>query len=94
MKLRIRRVGNSLGVIIPKHVLEQWSLAEGSSVELTADGVFFDAGLGHRVSHATAAESMWAEKRRQQAADLATGTSKPVFSEAIAKAAVIDGSPL
>lgn len=49
MKLRLRRVGNSLGVIIPKHVLDQSGLAEGAEVELTADGVFFDAEQAARL---------------------------------------------
>ena len=34
MKLRVRRVGNSLGVIIPRATLDEWSLHEGSSLEL------------------------------------------------------------
>ncbi|HXV59553.1 MAG TPA: hypothetical protein VEK15_02580 [Vicinamibacteria bacterium] len=33
MKLRIRRVGNSLGVIIPRAVLVEWGLAEGDFLE-------------------------------------------------------------
>ena len=94
MELRIRRIGNSLGVIIPRHILDQWGLAEGASVELTADGVFFDAARAKQVSHAVAEESIWAEKRRQQARDLAEGKSKPIFSEEMAKRAVIDDSPL
>lgn len=94
MKLRIRRVGNSLGVIIPRHVLDQWALAEGASVELTTDGIFFDAARAKQLSRPVAEESLWAEKRRQQARDLALGKSKLIFSEEIAKRAVIDGSPL
>lgn len=34
MRLKIRRVGNSLGVIIPKATLEEWDLGEGDSLEL------------------------------------------------------------
>ena len=34
MKLRIRRVGDSLGVIIPKATLHEWGLAEGDVVDL------------------------------------------------------------
>ena len=34
MRLRLRRVGNSLGVIIPKSTLDAWSLREGSSLEV------------------------------------------------------------
>jgi antitoxin component of MazEF toxin-antitoxin module len=35
MKLVLRRVGNSLGVIIPKVTLEQWGVKEGDSLELS-----------------------------------------------------------
>jgi antitoxin component of MazEF toxin-antitoxin module len=34
MKLVIRRVGNSLGVIIPKSTLKAWGVKEGESLEL------------------------------------------------------------
>ena len=34
MKLRIRRVGNSLGVLIPKAALDDWGLGEGDIVDL------------------------------------------------------------
>jgi len=39
MKLVLRRVGNSLGVILPKAVLENWGLAEGDALELTDRGL-------------------------------------------------------
>ncbi len=35
MKLTIRRIGNSLGVIIPKATLATWGLDEGDGLELT-----------------------------------------------------------
>ncbi len=35
MKLTIRRIGNSLGVIIPKATLAAWGLGEGDGLELT-----------------------------------------------------------
>jgi antitoxin component of MazEF toxin-antitoxin module len=34
MKLRIRRIGNSLGVLLPKAVLDEWGLHEGDTVDL------------------------------------------------------------
>ena len=34
MNLRIRRIGNSLGVIIPKATLDEWGSREGDSLEL------------------------------------------------------------
>lgn len=35
MKLTVRRIGNSLGVILPKATLESWSIGEGDHLELT-----------------------------------------------------------
>ena len=52
MKLLIRRVGNSLGVIIPRKALDLWGLGEGDHLELTAlafrlgDQVTVDLGIG------------------------------------------------
>jgi antitoxin component of MazEF toxin-antitoxin module len=34
MRLTVRRIGNSLGVIIPKDVLERWNVREGEALEL------------------------------------------------------------
>ena len=34
MKLRIRRVGNSLGLIVPKKALDDWGIGEGDCLEL------------------------------------------------------------
>ena len=39
MKLVIRRVGNSLGVIIPKSALEAWGVGEGDALTLTEHGI-------------------------------------------------------
>lgn len=39
MKLTLRRVGNSLGVILPKATLREWGLAEGDALELTDRGL-------------------------------------------------------
>jgi putative addiction module antidote len=35
VKLKIRRIGNSSGIVIPKHVLARLRLAKGDSVFLT-----------------------------------------------------------
>jgi antitoxin component of MazEF toxin-antitoxin module len=35
MKIQIRRVGNSLGVILPKFALDSWGLGEGDYLELS-----------------------------------------------------------
>jgi antitoxin component of MazEF toxin-antitoxin module len=39
MKVTIRRVGNSLGVILPKSILENWGMGEGDSLELSERGI-------------------------------------------------------
>ncbi|MES1188450.1 MAG: AbrB/MazE/SpoVT family DNA-binding domain-containing protein [Myxococcales bacterium] len=39
MKLVVRRVGNSLGIIIPKATLEAWGLAEGDALELVGRSI-------------------------------------------------------
>jgi len=39
MKLVVRRVGNSLGVIIPRSVLDQWGIGEGDALELGERGI-------------------------------------------------------
>lgn len=39
MKLGIRRIGNSLGVILPKPLLESWAVGEGDQLEATDKGL-------------------------------------------------------
>jgi antitoxin component of MazEF toxin-antitoxin module len=39
MKLTLRRIGNSLGVIIPKTALDSWGLIEGDYLTLTEQGL-------------------------------------------------------
>ena len=50
MKLTVRRVGNSLGVILPKDALEAWAIGEGDHLELTERGIRPPArgGLSHQ----------------------------------------------
>jgi antitoxin component of MazEF toxin-antitoxin module len=51
MKIAIRRVGNSLGIIIPKSALDAWALGEGDQLELTDRGIrpVTPRGLSHQV---------------------------------------------
>ncbi len=39
MRLTVRRIGNSLGVIIPRAALERWDVREGGELQLTADAI-------------------------------------------------------
>jgi antitoxin component of MazEF toxin-antitoxin module len=39
MKLTVRRVGNSLGIILPKDTLKAWGVGEGDNLELTERGI-------------------------------------------------------
>src|ERR1700750_2242181 len=50
MKLPLRRIGNSLGIIIPKSALDAWGLGDGDVLELTARGIQPGArrGLSHQ----------------------------------------------
>jgi antitoxin component of MazEF toxin-antitoxin module len=39
MKLELRRVGNSLGIIVPKVTLQSWGVGEGDYLELSERGI-------------------------------------------------------
>jgi antitoxin component of MazEF toxin-antitoxin module len=39
MRLTIRRIGNSLGVIVPKAALDAWGVGEGDTLQLTTRGI-------------------------------------------------------
>jgi len=39
MKLIVRRIGNSLGVLLPKATLDAWGIGAGDSLELTERGI-------------------------------------------------------
>jgi antitoxin component of MazEF toxin-antitoxin module len=40
MRTTVRRIGNSLGVIIPRSVLEGWQIAEGGELHISESGIF------------------------------------------------------
>jgi antitoxin component of MazEF toxin-antitoxin module len=40
MKASLRRIGNSLGIIIPRSVLQSWNVREGDALHLSAEGIF------------------------------------------------------
>jgi antitoxin component of MazEF toxin-antitoxin module len=39
MKVAVRRIGNSLGIILPKSTLDEWGVGEGDHLELTEHGI-------------------------------------------------------
>jgi len=39
MKVTLRRIGNSLGILIPKTTLDAWGVGEGDTLELTEQGL-------------------------------------------------------
>jgi antitoxin component of MazEF toxin-antitoxin module len=39
MKVPLRRIGNSLGVILPRATLEAWGVGEGDALELSEQGL-------------------------------------------------------
>jgi hypothetical protein len=39
MKLELRRIGNSLGIIVPKETLQNWGVREGDYLELGERGI-------------------------------------------------------
>jgi len=39
VKLPLRRIGNSLGVLVPKAMLDSWGLGEGDHLNLSEDGI-------------------------------------------------------
>src|SRR5258705_8713548 len=78
MKLSIRRIGNSLGVIIPKTALDAWGLGEGDEFHLTERGIH--PGSGGTWSH----ESLDELKRRIASAVVARCTPKQIRAHGLA----------
>ena len=39
MKVEVRKIGNSLGVILPRQFLKSWGIGEGDQLEVTDKGV-------------------------------------------------------
>jgi len=60
MKTTVRRIGNSLGVLLPKSLLESWGVGEGDQLELSAQGV-------HPPRRTGSAQQRLDERKRQLA---------------------------
>ncbi|HKZ73807.1 MAG TPA: hypothetical protein VJ011_07075 [Steroidobacteraceae bacterium] len=80
MKVPIRRIGNSLGIIIPKNTLDSWGVGEGDVLELTDRGIrpSARAGFSHesldelklRIAHAVVRDFTPRQIRAQILANL------------------------
>jgi antitoxin component of MazEF toxin-antitoxin module len=64
MKLPVRRIGNSLGVIVPKHSLQNWGVAEGDYLELNERGI-------RPISKSVFSQDMLDELKRKLAVEVA-----------------------
>jgi antitoxin component of MazEF toxin-antitoxin module len=78
MKLLVRRVGNSLGVIIPKATLRAWGVGEGDALELT------DRCIRPPRSAARSHEALDELKRRLAAAVTARFTAAQIRAHSLA----------
>jgi antitoxin component of MazEF toxin-antitoxin module len=63
MKLELRRIGNSLGVIVPKEALQNWGVGEGDYLELGERGI-------RPVSKAGASHALLDELKRKLASEV------------------------
>lgn len=78
MRLTLRKIGNSVGVIIPKAVLERWSLGEGDHLVVAEEGI--------RPAHAAAAthQALDELKRKLAAAVASQCTAGRIRSHSLA----------
>lgn len=47
MKLQVRKIGNSLGVIVPRALLDAWGVREGEMLEASNAGIWPAGGKTH-----------------------------------------------
>jgi antitoxin component of MazEF toxin-antitoxin module len=78
MKLPLRRIGNSLGVIVPKTMLDLWGLGEGDHLNLSEDGI--RPALRGGFSHAELDE----HKRRLAAAVVSAFSANHIRAQSMA----------
>jgi antitoxin component of MazEF toxin-antitoxin module len=77
MKLVVRRIGNSLGVILPKPTLDVWGVNEGDHLELTERGIRPAARGGFST------EQLDEHKRRLAAAVVSRFTAKHIRAQGL-----------
>jgi len=78
MKLTVRRIGNSLGVILPKPTLDAWGIEEGGHLELTERGIRPEARGG------LSTEQLDEHKRRLAAAVVSHFTAQHIRAHGLA----------
>jgi antitoxin component of MazEF toxin-antitoxin module len=78
MKLTLRRIGNSLGVIIPKATLDSWGVGDGDTLELT------DAGIRPPVRRLSAHEALDEHKLRLAAAVAGRFSAQQIRAQSLA----------
>jgi antitoxin component of MazEF toxin-antitoxin module len=78
MHLRIRRIGNSFGVIVPKAMLDAWGVGEGDSLELSA------RGIGPPARSRSAHDALDEHKRKLAAAVAAGFSARQIRAHSLA----------
>jgi antitoxin component of MazEF toxin-antitoxin module len=77
MKLVVRRIGNSLGVILPKPTLDAWGIGEGDHLDLTERGIRPASRGGFST------EQLDEHKRRLAAAVVSRFTAKHIRGQSL-----------
>ncbi len=78
MKLELRRIGNSLGIIVPKEALRNWGIGEGDYLELGERGI-------RPVSKSGVSHAMLDELKRKLASEVVSRfTSKLIRAHGLA----------
>jgi antitoxin component of MazEF toxin-antitoxin module len=77
MQLTVRRIGNSLGVILPKLTLDAWHVKEGDHLELTERGIRPASRGGFST------EQLDEHKRRLAAAVVSRFTAKHIRAQSL-----------
>jgi antitoxin component of MazEF toxin-antitoxin module len=77
MKLVVRRIGNSLGVILPKPTLDAWGIDEGDHLDLTERGIRPASRGGFST------EQLDEHKRRLAAAVVSRFTAKHIRAQSL-----------
>jgi antitoxin component of MazEF toxin-antitoxin module len=77
MRLVVRRIGNSLGVILPKSTLDAWGIGEGDHLDLT------ERGIRPAVRGGFSTEELDEHKRRLAAAVASRFTAKHIRAQSL-----------